>query len=106
VLPEIIDLCKRGCLCPVWRIVYQFKASDIVAPIGELWSPQHDTSGEQLSGCNTRDIERHQSLWLLWRVIGKSEGSSHDVCTGEDVPFSHQKACADHLAIRRVDTYE
>jgi hypothetical protein len=45
-------------------------------------------------------------LWLLWRVIGKTKGTSHDVGAGEEVPFAHQEACADYVAIRRVDTYE
>jgi hypothetical protein len=53
-----------------------------------------------------RDIECHRSLWLLWCVIGKTEGSGPDVFTGEDVPFAHQEASANHASIRCVDPYE
>jgi hypothetical protein len=59
-----------------------------------------------LPECHSRDIERHRSLWLLWCVIGKTEGSGHDVFTGEDVPFAHQEASANHTAIQCVDPYE
>jgi hypothetical protein len=48
----------------------------------------------------------HWRLWLLWRVIGKTKGTSYDVCAGEEVPFSHQETCAHNVAIRRVDPYE
>jgi hypothetical protein len=53
-----------------------------------------------------RDIERHRSLWLLWCVIGKTEGSGPDVFTGEDVPSSYQEAFAYHMPIRGVDPYK
>ena len=45
-------------------------------------------------------------LWFLWGVIGNTEGSSYDMRAGEDVPFTYQEACAHHVAIRCVDTYE
>jgi hypothetical protein len=56
-----------------------------------------------LPECHSRDIERQRSLWLLWCVIGKTEGSGHDMCADENVPFSQQEASAYHMAIRGVD---
>jgi hypothetical protein len=74
--------------------------------IGELWLPQHDTSGEQFPGCHVRYIEHNVRLWFLLCVISKTEGAIHDVCAGEDVTFSHEETCADHVAIRCVDPYQ
>ena len=106
VLPEILNLGKWSCLRPMRWIIHQFKTSDIVAPIGERRSPQHDTSGEQLPGCHSRDVERHRSLRLLWRVIGKAEGARHDMGAGEDLAFPHQEACAHDTAIGRADPHK
>jgi hypothetical protein len=46
VLPEVLYMGKWDCLCPMRRIVQQFKASDIISPIGPWRSPQYNTSGE------------------------------------------------------------
>src|SRR6266487_69674 len=81
-------------------------ASEIVASIGSWRSPQQNTSGEQLPRCHAREIERHQSLWFLRRVIGKIEGASHDMGTGEDLSFTHEEARANDLSIGGEDTHK
>jgi hypothetical protein len=89
-----------------WEIALQFQASEIIAPIGSRRPPQHDASGKHLPGCHSREIEGHRSLWLLWRVIGKTESAGHDVCAGKDVPITHEEACANGLSSAGADTHK
>jgi hypothetical protein len=39
-------------------------------------------------------------------MVIQSKRLAYDVCAGKDVPFSHQKPCADHVTTRGVNPYE